>query len=76
MILPPDATGGFMQKGDSPAPHVIVKSEGKTDLPDRVFEEAGALAAYYSKGRIMIRWKLTIYRRRISKRWLVQLPAS
>ena len=31
--------------------HVIVKSSGQTDLPDRVFEEAGALAAYYSKGR-------------------------
>jgi predicted ribosome quality control (RQC) complex YloA/Tae2 family protein len=30
--------------------HVIVKSEGK-ELPDRVFEEAGALAAFYSKGR-------------------------
>lgn len=33
-----------------PGSHVIVKSEGKT-LPDRTFEEAGALAAYYSKGR-------------------------
>lgn len=33
--------------------HVIVKSEGKEDLPDRVFEEAGALAAFYSKGRDM-----------------------
>ena len=33
-----------------PGSHVIVKSEGK-ELPDRVFEEAGALAAYYSKGR-------------------------
>lgn len=33
--------------------HVIVKSEGKTELPDRVFEEAGALAAYYSKNRDM-----------------------
>jgi predicted ribosome quality control (RQC) complex YloA/Tae2 family protein len=32
--------------------HVIVRSEGK-ELPDRVFEEAGALAAYYSKGREM-----------------------
>ncbi len=30
--------------------HVVVKSEGK-ELPDRTFEEAGALAAYYSKGR-------------------------
>ena len=33
-----------------PGSHVIVKTEGK-GLPDRVFEEAGALAAYYSKGR-------------------------
>lgn len=33
--------------------HVIVKSEGKEELPDRAFEEAGALAAYYSKGRDM-----------------------
>ncbi len=39
-----------MQKG-IPGSHVIVKSNGQTDLPDRVFEEAGALAAYYSKGR-------------------------
>lgn len=30
--------------------HVIVKSQGE-ELPDRVFEEAGALAAYYSKQR-------------------------
>jgi predicted ribosome quality control (RQC) complex YloA/Tae2 family protein len=32
--------------------HVILKSEGK-ELPDRAYEEAGALAAYYSKGREM-----------------------
>jgi len=31
--------------------HVIVKTQGAEDLPDRVFEEAGMLAAYYSKGR-------------------------
>lgn len=30
--------------------HVIVKTEGK-DLPDRTFEEAARLAAYYSKAR-------------------------
>ncbi|MDE6566620.1 MAG: NFACT RNA binding domain-containing protein, partial [Lachnospiraceae bacterium] len=30
--------------------HVIVKSEGK-ELPDRTFEEAARLAAYYSKAR-------------------------
>ena len=40
----------FHAKG-IPGSHVIVKSSGQTDLPDRVFEEAGALAAYYSKGR-------------------------
>ena len=39
----------FHAKG-IPGSHVVVKSEGK-ELPDRVFEEAGALAAYYSKGR-------------------------
>ena len=38
-----------MQKA-SPV-HVIVKAEGAKELPDRLFEEAGALAAYYSKGR-------------------------
>nr|WP_317283781.1 NFACT RNA binding domain-containing protein [uncultured Sellimonas sp.] len=31
-----------------PGSHVIVKSQG-TEMPDRVFEEAGKLAAYYSK---------------------------
>lgn len=39
----------FHAKG-IPGSHVIVKTEGK-ELPDRTFEEAGALAAYYSKGR-------------------------
>ena len=29
---------------------MIVKTEGK-ELPDRTFEEAGRLAAYYSKGQ-------------------------
>ncbi len=39
----------FHAKG-IPGSHVIVRAEGK-ELPDRTFEEAGALAAYYSKGR-------------------------
>lgn len=46
------ATGNdwwFHAKG-IPGSHVIVKAEGK-ELPDRAFEEAAALAAYYSKGR-------------------------
>ena len=34
----------------APGSHVIVKTEGHK-LPDRTFEEAGRLAAYYSKAR-------------------------
>lgn len=33
-----------------PGSHVIVKTEGN-ELPDRTFEEAARLAAYYSKGK-------------------------
>ncbi len=46
------ADGGdwwFHAKG-IPGSHVIVRTEGRK-LPDRVFEEAGSLAAWYSKGR-------------------------
>lgn len=46
------ATGNdwwFHAKG-MPGSHVIVKAGGE-ELPDRVFEEAGKLAGYYSKGR-------------------------
>ncbi|MBE5891658.1 MAG: fibronectin/fibrinogen-binding protein [Lachnospiraceae bacterium] len=46
------ATGNdwwFHAKG-MPGSHVIVKTNGE-ELPDRVFEEAGRLAGYYSKGR-------------------------
>ena len=34
-----------------PGSHVIVKSGNAEELPDRTFEEAARLAAYYSKGR-------------------------
>jgi predicted ribosome quality control (RQC) complex YloA/Tae2 family protein len=39
----------FHAKG-IPGSHVIVKSDGR-EVPDRLYEEAAALAAYYSKGR-------------------------
>lgn len=39
----------FHAKG-IPGSHVIVKTNGE-ELPDRTFEEAGRLAAYYSKAR-------------------------
>lgn len=47
------ATGNdwwFHAKG-IPGSHVVVKMNGAEELPDRTFEEAGRLAAYYSKGR-------------------------
>ncbi len=34
-----------------PGSHVIVKTEGDTELPDRTYEEAARLAAYYSAGK-------------------------
>lgn len=46
------ASGGdwwFHAKG-TPGSHVIVRTNGQ-ELPDRTFEEAGRLAAYYSKNR-------------------------
>ncbi len=46
------ATGGdwwFHAKG-IPGSHVILKSDGN-EIPDRAYEEAAALAAYYSKSR-------------------------
>ena len=46
------ANGGdwwFHAKGQ-PGSHVILRTEGR-EVPDRAFEEAASLAAYYSKGR-------------------------
>jgi len=47
------ATGNdwWFHAKNTPGSHVIVKTEGAEELPDRTFEEAGRLAAYYSKGR-------------------------
>ncbi|MDO4284766.1 MAG: NFACT RNA binding domain-containing protein [Eubacteriales bacterium] len=49
------ANGGdlWFHANDIPGSHVIVKTNGKKmeEIPDRVFEEAASLAAYYSKGR-------------------------
>ena len=63
------ADGGdwwFHAKG-VPGSHVIVKTEGK-ELPDRVFEEAGALAAYYSKGRDSEKVEIDYVKRKEVKR--------
>ena len=38
----------WFHANDIPGSHVIVRGEGK-ELPDRTFEEAGRLAAHFSK---------------------------
>ena len=40
----------FMHAKKAPGSHVIIKTEGR-EVPDRTYEEAGALAAYYSSLR-------------------------
>ena len=50
-----------------PGSHVIVKTEGR-ELSDRTFEEAGALAAYYSKGRENEKVEIDYVQRRALKK--------
>ena len=50
-----------------PGSHVIVKC-GNDELPDAVFEEAGRLAAYYSKGRTAPKVEIDYTRRRNLKK--------
>ena len=50
-----------------PGSHVIVKTEGK-ELPDRVYEEAGALAAFYSKGRSNPKVEIDYLQRKLLKK--------
>ena len=47
------ASGGdwWFHAKKCPGSHVIVKMKGQEELPDRTFEEAAKLAAYYSAGR-------------------------
>ena len=47
------ATGNDMwfHAKQMPGSHVIVKLEGATELPDRTYEEAARLAAFYSSGK-------------------------
>lgn len=50
-----------------PGSHVVVKTEGK-ELPDRTFEEAARLAAYYSKGREQEKVEIDYLRRKDVKK--------
>lgn len=48
--------------------HVIVKLEMAEELPDRTYEEAGRLAAYYSKGRLAPKVEIDYTERRNLKK--------
>lgn len=50
-----------------PGSHVIVRCEGK-ELPDRTFEEAASLAAYYSSGRSMDKVEIDYVKRKEIKK--------
>ena len=48
-----DSRDIWFHANDMPGSHVILRTGGRSmdEIPDRVFEEAAALAAYYSSGR-------------------------
>lgn len=56
----------FHAKG-IPGSHVIVKC-GQKELPDRTFEEAASLAAYYSKGRAADKVEIDYIQRKFVKK--------
>lgn len=60
----------WFHANDIPGSHVILKTEGKPfeEVPDRAFEEAARLAAYYSKGREAGRVEIDYLERRNLKK--------
>ena len=50
-----------------PGSHVIVRCEGR-EIPDRTFEEAASLAAYYSSGRSMGKVEIDYVKRKEIKK--------
>ncbi len=60
----------WFHANDIPGSHVILKTEGKPfeEVPDRAFEEAARLAAYYSKGRDAGRVEIDYLERRNLKK--------
>lgn len=67
------ATGNdwwFHTKG-IPGSHVVVKADGE-ELPDRVFEEAGRLAAHYSQARGQEKVEIDYTQKRMSRNQMAQ----
>ena len=60
----------WFHANDMPGSHVILKARGlaMNDIPDRVFEEAAALAAWYSSGRAQGKVEIDYLERRDVKK--------
>ena len=60
----------WFHANDMPGSHVILKSRGlaMNDIPDRVFEEAASLAAWYSSGRAQGKVEIDYLERRDVKK--------
>ncbi|WP_130836688.1 Rqc2 family fibronectin-binding protein [Lachnoclostridium sp. Marseille-P6806] len=60
----------WFHANDMPGSHVILKTNGQKmeEIPDRTFEEAAALAAYYSSGRTQGRVEIDYLLRREVKK--------
>lgn len=65
-----DSRDIWFHANDMPGSHVLLKSGGRSmdQLPDRVFEEAAALAAYYSSGRVQGKVEIDYLERRNVKK--------
>ena len=60
----------WFHANDMPGSHVILKARGlaMNDIPDRVFEEAASLAAWYSSGRAQGKVEIDYLERRDVKK--------
>ena len=60
----------WFHANDMPGSHVILKARGlaMNDIPDRVFEEAASLAAWYSSGRAQSKVEIDYLERRDVKK--------
>lgn len=65
----------MVPRQNMPGSHVIVKCD-KKELPDKTYEEAAALAAYYSKGRTYEKVEVDYVERKQLKKLPVVLRAS
>lgn len=60
----------WFHANDMPGSHVLLRAQGRAmdDIPDRAFEEAAALAAYYSSGRAQGKVEIDYLERRNVKK--------